>query len=70
MQCETCEGYGWIYGEGSKSGCCGGSNWECGAEGCTGPVQVQIQTQEECPDCTHGIANKHPTREVVNEKPS
>ena len=53
--CTTCEGDGWIVGIGVEveTRCCGGSDWECGASGCTGPrqEQVQVQIQEPCPDC-------------------
>ena len=49
--CGTCGGAGWVEGVGTEPGCCGGSSWECGAVGCSGPVATAVQTQEQCPHC-------------------
>lgn len=43
--CPHCDGRGW-YGE-TQPRCCGGSDWECGAAGCTGPDPEHVQVQCE-----------------------
>jgi hypothetical protein len=54
-RCPDCCGDGWVVGIGveMREGCCGGSDWECGGRGCTGPVaiQEQVQIQEQCEAC-------------------
>lgn len=49
--CPDCDGDGWTPGIDFEAGCCGGSDWECGAQGCTGPVQIAVPTQEQCERC-------------------
>lgn len=51
MECLTCNGQGWVEDFYSEPTCCGGSEWECGAAGCTGPVEQTVQTQVGCDDC-------------------
>lgn len=43
--CPYCDDVGWTVEVETR--CCGGSDWECGASGCTGPIQEQVQV--ECP---------------------
>lgn len=47
VECPECDGQGWI-GK-SVPRCCGGSDWECGASGCTGPIEEC--EQEQCEYC-------------------
>lgn len=49
--CPDCDGQGWYVATGYESGCCGGSDWECGARGCTGPIQIEVPIQEQCERC-------------------
>lgn len=53
--CPDCAGDGWVVGIGVEleDRCCGMSDWECGARGCIGPrqEQVQVQIQELCEAC-------------------
>ena len=51
MECYTCNGQGWVEGVETEAACCGGSEWECGAAGCTGPVEQAVQIQVGCDDC-------------------
>lgn len=43
--CPNCDDLG--YTVRSVPRCCGGSDWECGASGCTGPIEDY--EQEQCP---------------------
>lgn len=56
--CPECCGEGWTVGTGYEAECCSGSDWECGAQGCTGPVQVQVPVQEQCERCL-GTGDAH-----------
>lgn len=49
--CPDCNGQGWYPVPVSVTRCCGGSDWECGGRGCTGPVQDWEQEQEQCERC-------------------
>lgn len=51
VACPECGGEGWTQGVDYEDRCCGGSDWECGARGCTGPIQEQVPTQEPCQAC-------------------
>lgn len=46
-RCPECDGNGWTVITVPR--CCGRSDWECGASGCTGPDPHQ--EQEQCPHC-------------------
>jgi len=46
-KCPDCGGAGGFESGGEV--CCGGSQWECGASGCTGPIDGRYL--EECPTC-------------------
>jgi hypothetical protein len=46
-ECPHCDGRGGFPVGGTQ--CCGGSDWECGASGCTGPIEEW--TLEMCPAC-------------------
>lgn len=50
-RCPDCAGDGWVLGVGTDTECCGGSEYECGGRGCTGPQEVQVQVQEPCERC-------------------
>ena len=50
--CPDCDGQGWSVGIEHEDRCCGGSDWECGASGCTGPIQEQIPVQIPCERCS------------------
>ena len=50
-ECNSCGGEGWTPGYTAEPACCMGSPWECGAEGCTGPVAMQVETQDQCEAC-------------------
>lgn len=45
--CGVCTGDGWVIG--TETRCCGGSEYECGGRGCTGPEPEQVQ--EQCEAC-------------------
>lgn len=49
--CQECDAQGWVVGTQTQPECCGRCEFECGGAGCTGPVPVQVQTQELCPRC-------------------
>ncbi len=49
--CPDCDGEGWVQETDCEDHCCGGSDWECGARGCTGPVQEMIPIQVQCERC-------------------
>lgn len=46
-ECADCGGQGGFEAGGDI--CCGGSHWECGASGCTGPIDGRYL--EQCPTC-------------------
>jgi hypothetical protein len=49
--CPECGGEGWTPVPVAVPRCCGGSEWECGGMGCTGPEQEWEQQQEQCEYC-------------------
>lgn len=52
-RCPVCDDRGWIEVVAGGPECCGGSDWECGAPGCTGPRDGRYLEQELC-DCPAG----------------
>lgn len=50
-KCPECCGDGWVVSIVLEAECCHGSDWECGARGCTGPVPVEVHAQEQCEAC-------------------
>ena len=51
--CPDCDGSGGVQRSVMTEECCHGSDWECGAEGCTGPVPVEDIEVEQCHWCGH-----------------
>lgn len=65
-KCEACRGQGWVEDYEIVAGCCGGSDWECGASGCTGPVPEQEQIQVPCEAC-QSTGLEHPSITMVKK---
>lgn len=62
--CEMCDGVGGFEAGGPQ--CCGGSQWECGASGCTGPIDGRYL--EMCPACEGSGFHAHLMKDQTNDQ--